>query len=217
MDQDCTKRSIVYETWCRTCEKAEEKKILEEHEDEEKQKEEMKKIRLQKNIGESSRSSYERGLEHQRDLMEMKKDSHMLKHYFNMHEGEEVEQMEFGMRIIKTHRTAFNRQISESVEIQSQKQKHFILNSKSEYNRCALPRLTTKIGEENFYKMEQRRKEEKEREKEMERKIRELKIKSGQNRREEPGTLDQPAQKRRKLTKEEYKRLLQEKKDSKKR
>ena len=57
------------------------------------------------------------------------------------------------MRLIKTHRSAFNRQISESVEIQTQKREHMILNSKSEYNRCALPRLTAKIGEDNFIGM----------------------------------------------------------------
>ena len=42
-------------------------------------------IRQYKYIGESSRSLYERGLEHQRDLSEMKMDSHMLKHFFDKH------------------------------------------------------------------------------------------------------------------------------------
>ena len=35
----------------------------------------------------------------------------------------------------------------ESVLIQQEMTKHNILNSKYEYNRCALPRLTTKIGD----------------------------------------------------------------------
>ena len=51
----------------------------------------------------------------------------------------------------------------------------------------------------------------------MERKIRELKIKTSHNRREISSTLDQPAQKKRKLSKEEYKRVLHEKKIAKKR
>ena len=38
----------------------------------------------------------------------------MLKHFFTHHEGEELESMEFGMRMIKAHRSVFNRQISES-------------------------------------------------------------------------------------------------------
>merc|ERR1711954_410509 len=82
----------------------------------------------------------------------------MLKHFFNSREGKEIKDMEFGMRLIRTHKTAFNRQISESVEIQNQKKEHLILNSKSEYNRCALPRLTAKIGEESYGKKEEEKK-----------------------------------------------------------
>ena len=81
-------------------------------------------------------------------------DSHMLKHYFEKHHEEELEDMIFGGKIIENARTAFTRQVNESVEIQNQKTKHIILNSKSEYNRCALPRLTTKLGEINMDKIE---------------------------------------------------------------
>ena len=217
LSQDCTKRNIVYETWCRKCEKMEEKKILDTIEEEEEQKKAMKKIRLFKYVGESSRSAYERGLEHARDLEELKKDSHMLKHYFSMHEGEKVEDMDFGMRIVKAHKTAFNRQISESVIIQTEKKQHVILNSKSEYNRCALPRLTAKMGEESFSKLEKSKREEKEAEKELEKKIRAVKVLRSQSRRQEPSPSEQPAEKRRKLSKEEYRRVLQEKKEAKKR
>ena len=106
----------------------------------------MAGIKLYKYIGESSRSLYERGLEHLRDKEEIKPDSHMIKHYFDIHADEELEDMKFGARIVKQTRTAFNRQIGESVAIQSNKD-HHLLNSKSEYNRCALPRLTAKLGE----------------------------------------------------------------------
>ena len=61
LDQDCTKYSIVFKTWCK---KKEEKMILKKYDEEEKQREEIKKIKLFKYIRESSRSSYERGLEH---------------------------------------------------------------------------------------------------------------------------------------------------------
>merc|ERR1712130_120332 len=103
-------------------------------------------IRLHKYIGESSRSIYERGLEHLCDFQELKPDSHMVKHLCEHHLDEGMERMKFGCRIVKQSITAFNRQINESVEIQNNNQ-HYILNSKSEYNRCALPRLTAKVGE----------------------------------------------------------------------
>ena len=149
MEQDCTKRCIVYETWCLTCERRDREKILEGEQDEKKQKEMIKGMRIHKYIGETSRSAYERGLEHQKDLDDLKIESHMLKHYIENHENEKIEDMEFGMKIVRKPRTAFNRQVAESVLIQSNKN-HHILNSKSEYNQCALPRLTAMIGEESL-------------------------------------------------------------------
>ena len=164
-------------------------------------------------------SGYERGLEHQKDLQDLKMDSHMLKHFFNSHEGEDLRDMEFEMRLVKTHRTAFNRQISESVEIQNQKIEHLILNSRSEYNRCALPRLTAKIGEESFSKTEKQKKEEKESERQLEQKIRDIEIKQNLkkkkeslDRRQEVHQLEQPAVKKRKLNRKEYKHVLVQRK-----
>ena len=112
-----------------TCAEREEEKIKEKYEEEEIQKKMIREIKLYKYVGESARSCYERGLEHIRDLQELKKESHMLKHFFACHEGEELKDMKFGMRVMKAHRSAFNRQILESVEIQNQKMKHTILNS----------------------------------------------------------------------------------------
>merc|ERR1712154_560950 len=96
--------------------------------DEEEKREKLREIRLHKYIGETSRSMYERGLEHQRDLAELKPESHMLKHYFEHHSKEELEKMKFGARIIKPARTAFNRQVCESVQIQENAARHEILN-----------------------------------------------------------------------------------------
>ena len=48
----------------------------------------IRRMKLYKYIGESSRSGYERGLEHQKDLQDQKMDSHMLRHFFSSHEGE---------------------------------------------------------------------------------------------------------------------------------
>ena len=109
---------------------------------------------------------------------------------------------------MKQASSAFNRQISESVHIQHNAGKHHILNSKSEYNRCALPRLTAKIGEVSLDSLEKEKLREKEEEKEMKVKIRELKIKNGNNRREILQQKQQPAPKKRKTDKNSYKRVI---------
>ena len=61
----------------------------------------------------------------------------------------EWDSIEFGMRILNSTRTAFERQIQESVLIQKSRH-HKIMNNKAEYNRCALPRLTAKLGEKDL-------------------------------------------------------------------
>ena len=129
--------------------------------------------------------------------------------------------MKFGGKIIKQTRSAFNRQISESVQIQINAEKHFILNSKSEYNRCALPRLATKLGEIPMDKLEkqikQKKIEEKEREKELVRKIRELRVRQSYGRREKVSNLDQPAEKRRRTGQTTHKRVYQDNRKQNKR
>ena len=132
----------------------------------------------------------------------------MIKYYFDHHEEEDIKKMEFGMRMIRASRTVFSRQIQESVEIQAQKNRHHLLNSRSEYNRCALPRLTAKMGDEAYDKMEKIKREEKVAEQELERKIRNMKVAQIKGRREEPGKLGQPAEKKRKLTIGEHKRVM---------
>ena len=131
-------------------------------------KKNMRQIRLHKYVGETSRSSNERGLEHLRAYRELKPDSHMLKHYLEHQKNEELEDMKFRMRTIRECRPAFDRQICESVEIQNNTE-HHILNSKSEYNRCALPRLSAKLGEQTLEKLENENREEKEKERTNER------------------------------------------------
>ena len=214
MRQECTKRCVVYETWCLNCEEEERKKIEEGGYEENEKREKMRSLRLHKYIGETSRSFFERGLEHLRDLRELKPESHMLRHYFDQHQDEDIEKMKFGGRIVKQARSAFNRQISESVQIQQNAAQHSILNSKSEYNRCALPRLATKLGEIPIEKLEKMRREEKEKEKQKERelmmKIRNLRVKQSFKRREETRRSDQPAEKRRKTGTATHKRVYQD-------
>ena len=48
-------------------------------------------------------------------------------------------------------RSDFERQLFESVLIQWNRH-HHILNARSEYNRCAIPRLATKLGEKDIEK-----------------------------------------------------------------
>ena len=73
----------------------------------------------------------------------------MLKHILDRHEDKKPEEVKFLMKAVKFHRSAFERQIQESVLIQANRG-HNLLNSKSEYNRCALPRLGTKLGERDI-------------------------------------------------------------------
>ena len=56
---------------------------------------------------------YERGLEHLRDYEELKKESHMVKHFCDVHPEEDLDSVVFGCRIVKQSRTAFNRQVNE--------------------------------------------------------------------------------------------------------
>ena len=137
--------------------------------------ERIKNIMKYKYIGESARSAYERLWEHQHQLEQLSPESHMLKHIVEKHPDAKIENIEFRAKILKYTRSAFERQIRESVLIQENRESHNILNSKSEYNRCSLPRLTTKMGEKELREWEKNRelskKEEKEQEEEIKRKI----------------------------------------------
>ena len=153
--QDCHKRNCVYMTYCITCNKRQDEKIEKEYKEMGPKKVDERK-RMEKRfiyVGETNRSAYERGKEHQSDITACKTSSHMLRHLLGEHEDEEKDwaSIEFGMKIIKTTRTAFERQILESVTIQKERRHHLMI-SKSEYNRCALPRLTARLGENDLEK-----------------------------------------------------------------
>ena len=79
------------------------------------------------------------------------------------------------MRIVRTHRSSFERQIFEGIRIQKESKEHEILNSKMEYNRCALPRLVVKVGEGCGKGKDKQKREEERKEAEIEQKIVELK------------------------------------------
>ena len=135
--QDCRKRNAVYKTYCITCSERQDKELADKLKDKNPSKKEMeeekRKLKRYMYIGETSRSVYERGLEHQNDVAGCSTSSHMLRHLLHQHEAEEEEwgQVRFGMSIIKTHKSAFERQIGESVEIQKARNQ-MIMNDKSE-------------------------------------------------------------------------------------
>ena len=167
--KNCTKRSVIYNTWCETCEKKKERAKKEDVFDDEviglkelfatgKEKEKIgRKRKVEKEernkcpafvyIGETSRSAYERGQEHSKDLEFKRHKSHMLKHCVNHHDGMNPENVKFGMKILSSHKTAFERQIREAVLIEKNAGPT-LMNSKTEYNRCSIPRIVIKMGNE---------------------------------------------------------------------
>ena len=128
---------------------------------------------MYKFIGETSRSIFERTLEHTSAMISLASGSYILKYHLDVHESEEIDPNRFGFKVIKFTKTSFERQILESVKLQENIH-HHLLNSKAEYNRCAIPWLTTKIGEKDYTRWGEDEKEEKIREFQLEEKIRKL-------------------------------------------
>ena len=127
---DCTRASVVYENVCQTCNPDAGKKG------------ELEKVRTDVPslyVGESSRSIYERSKEHWGDWRSRSSRSHIKKHQEQAHEGNE--EPNFQMRVIGSSKTALSRQIKEAVRIRRRGGEGSILNSKSEYSRCKIPRL----------------------------------------------------------------------------
>ena len=145
MTQNCKKRNAVYETWCESC------KVKDDAENEvrEANGDKLRETRIYKYIGETNRSTYERGSEHLNDMRTIKPSSHLLKHVLDKHEGETLDEVDFRMKVVKFHKSSFERQVHESVLIQASKT-HFLLNSKMEYNRCQIPRIAIKMGEKEI-------------------------------------------------------------------
>ena len=96
-----------------------------------------------KYIGETCRSGYERGKEHVMMKENFNDSSHMLKHCLLQHSDSDPMEIKFGMRVRQQFKTALERQVGEAVAILEEKEKGIqLLNSKSEFNRCSLPRIT---------------------------------------------------------------------------
>ena len=119
----CKKRNVTYQTTCHRC------------------KETGKKVNY---FGESSRTGFERGVEHWADYLSRKEDSHMWKHVANEHPNQP--DIKFSMKIMKSHKSALQRQVHEAILIELHEGEP-VLNSKGEYNRCKLPRLAVMFGD----------------------------------------------------------------------
>ena len=140
------------------------------------------------------------GVEHQADIKGCKTSSYMLRHLLAQHEKEEEnwDQIEFGMKMLKSTRTAFERQVLESVTIQKERG-HNLMNNKSEYNRCALPRLTAKLDEKDMEKWREYDREELEKEATIEEKIRIRKKKRSKERAEKTRRREKGKPKRKRM------------------
>ena len=66
-------------------------------------------------------------------------------HYIDCHSDECQDDVSFGMCVVKQHYSSFSRQIHESVLIFLNKQ--HVLNSRSQYNRCQVHRLTVRLDD----------------------------------------------------------------------
>ena len=112
-------------------------------------------------VGETARSIQERSLEHwaaARGSKKAREGSHMAKHVEQVHKGEEPQ---FMMRVVQFHRSALSRQTAEAVRIRRRGGEGAVLNSRSEFNRCFIPRLRL-IEEEELEEREQMEKMEEE-------------------------------------------------------
>ena len=109
------------------------------------------------------------------------------------------------MKILKSTRSAFNRQIAESVMIQQKRKGNIIMNAKAEYNRCALPRLAAKLGEKDMEKWREEDRREAAEEATIEEKIRMRKKEKARNRMEASRRMEagQPKKKKQRMDKEE--------------
>ena len=134
----CRRRNITYMMTCDTCNREERKEEVTD----------AGVVGAQETaayVGETYRSSYERGREHLASYKARAETSHMWKHHSTKHPEEEGD-IDFSMKILKQHKTSFSRQTHEAVMIEMMDQGN-ILNSKGGFNRCSIPRLGVMVGD----------------------------------------------------------------------
>ena len=62
-----------------------------------------------KYVGETKKTAYERGKEHLDDLKNLREGSHLLKHLLEVHPNLALDELEVGMRVRKSFKSAFER------------------------------------------------------------------------------------------------------------
>ena len=90
-------------------------------------------------ILEKSLTVYKKSKEHWGAWRSGKEESHIRKHQETDHGGDGSP--EFMMRVVGYYKSALSRQIGEAVRIGRRGGAGMVLNSKSEFNRCRIPRL----------------------------------------------------------------------------
>ena len=91
-------------------------------------------------IGETSRSLFERSVEHINGSLRMDASNFITKHWLAAHRNDECPPI-FKFAVEKIHRDAMSRQLHEAVRISAESGQSVILNSKCEWNANSLPRL----------------------------------------------------------------------------
>jgi hypothetical protein len=138
--QDCFRRNILYESTCMTCED----RLKEQDNTGAKQNKGRGKLEGHfVYVGESSRSIYERSLEHMNDAKKKTEDSHIWKHWAEHHPNESMPR--FSFKVIRTFQDCLTRQVAESVRID--RRGGCVLNSKTEFSRCKITRLVVDTSE----------------------------------------------------------------------
>ena len=84
-------------------------------------------------------------LEHRKDLEYRRPRSHLLRHAVEKHPHVDPSELDFRVKILSSHKTAFERQLREAVLI-NQFSGPYLLNSKIEYSRTLLPKIETSLG-----------------------------------------------------------------------
>ena len=97
-------------------------------------------------VGETSRSIYERGKEHYEGARRRADNNHMVRHVKMEHKEDEAPN--FSLRVVKHYKTALARQVAEAVRIRRRGGEGAILNSRGEFSRSYIPRLTVKEEDE---------------------------------------------------------------------
>ena len=65
-------------------------------------------------FGESSKTGFERGVLHAQDYARKQDDSHMYKHFSEAHNDCDINDIKFGMTVLRSHPSPFHRQVTES-------------------------------------------------------------------------------------------------------